>query len=133
MTRRSWLDKDKKVARKTDLTLLSRVKGPDGKVKRLQRNWPVIEWTFYGFMSDGSSRKWLLTYQVTQRRFKAVAAHLDEQEEKYFAHMGDLFPVNWREVPAKKPRKITDLLKSYLSPEQIAEALATSIEIGKRK
>ncbi|MBX4884017.1 hypothetical protein HJA90_10525 [Rhizobium bangladeshense] len=131
--KRTWLDKDGKVARKTDISQLTRVKGPEAKVKRLAKNWPTIEWTFYGFMEDGSSRKWFLTYQVVQRRFQAVAAHMNEQEEKYFAHMGDLFPINWQEVPAKKPRNITTLLRGYLSAEQIAEALATSIEIGKRK
>ncbi|HLP66743.1 MAG TPA: hypothetical protein VK181_04415 [Rhizobium sp.] len=127
MTKRTWLNKDGKVARKTDISLLARVKGPEGKVKRLQKNWPTVQWTFYGFMTDGSSRKWFLTYMVKQRRFQTIAAHMTEQEEKYFAHMGDLFPTSWQEVPAKKPRTITLLLRSYLPESQIAEALAISI------
>lgn len=119
--------------KKSVISEIARIKGPDNKRKRLDRRYPSIEWTFYGYMNDGTSRKWQLTYDVTARRFRAAAAFLDEQEEKYFAHMGDLFPVNWREAPAKKHRKITDLLKSYLSAEQIAEALAISLQLGARK
>ena len=129
MNKRTWLDKDGKLARKTDLQQLGRVKGPDGKVKRLQKNWPTVEWTFYGFMTDGSSRKWHLVYKVSQRRFQAVAGHMTEKEEQYFAHMGDMFPIRWHEVPEKRPRTLTLLLRSYLPESQVAEVLAISLGV----
>lgn len=126
--KKPWL-KEGKIARKTDIARLVRLRGPEKKNVRSK----LIEWTFYGLVDDQSSRKWLLTYDIRERRFRAVAAWLDDQENKYFAHMGDLFPITWHEIPAKRPKTITALLRQFMPDSQIAEALALSIKLGARK
>lgn len=100
-----------------------------------------LRWYFFGVCGDGEMSHWVLVYEVAKRKFRAANDGRDSPIVGRH-HRGALIDqgISPDYQPSIHPRmfiegddsltqegRVTDILKSKLSPEDIAKATAASI------
>jgi hypothetical protein len=103
---------------------IRRVWGPS---KRADKAHEVV-WTFSAEHENGRTAMYRLTFYLDSRRFKTTHLGEDKQVQAYRATMLTLLE------PSAEPfeGRVTDLLKSRIPPEQLAEITAMAILYGRK-
>ena len=86
-----------------------------------------VVWTFSTEHENGRTAMYRLAFYLDTRRFKTTHLGEDRQAKAYQQAMYTLL----EPATGVFEGKVTDILKSRLPPEQLAEALALAIQHGR--
>lgn len=106
---------------------MAKIKAVYGAYKTIEEA-SCMRWLFSGVRTDGAFAAWSLTYCFITRKF-SVRNIKREQAIKYAAAMGQksLFG-SAPDEPVTYKGSVTSILRSQLKPEQIAKAVALSLQ-----